>query len=96
MKNNEKKYSWQICQDEYLNQKFCELHQTLVNQIAAFCNEHNIEIDDVHLDIDGLRDTIKFGQWTAATDSSMTMYRFDDEHPYQQNLVDVEPFLCNM
>ena len=96
MKNNEKKYPWQICQDEYLNQKFCELHQTLVNQIAAFCNEHNIEIDEVHMGIDGLRDSIMFGEWTAATDSSLTMYRFDEEHPYRQNLADVEPFLCNM
>lgn len=96
MESNEKKYPWQFCQDEYLNQKFCEFHQNLVNQIVDFCVEHNIEIDDVHLDIDGLRDSIRFGQWTAATDSSMTMYSFDEEHPYKQNLANVKPFLCNM
>lgn len=91
-----KKYHWQTCQDEELNKKFCVLHHTLVNQIVEFCLENDIKIDDVHLDIDGLRYSIKFGQWTAATDSSLTMYRFDEEHPYKQNLADVEPFLCNM
>ena len=96
MESNEKKYPCQFCQDEELNQKFCEFHQALVNQIVDFCAEHKIEIDDVHLDIDGLRDSIRFGQWTAATDSSMTMYRFDEEHPYKQNLANVEPFLYNM
>ena len=58
--------------------------------------ENDIKIDDVHLDIDGLRDSIMFGQWTAATDSSMTMYRFDEEHPYKQNIAGVDPFLCGM
>lgn len=96
MKNNEKKYSWQTCQDEELSKKFCILHDMLVEQIIEFCLENGIKIDDVHLDIDGLRDSIMFGQWTAATDSSMAMYSFDDEHPYRQNLADVEPFLCNM
>ena len=95
MENNEKKYPSQICQDEYLNQNFCNLHRAIVNQIVAFCNEHHIEIDDVHLVIDSLRDSIMFGEWTAATDSSMTMYRFDEKTPYRQDY-DIVPFLCNM
>lgn len=96
METNEKKYPWQICQDEDLNKKFCELHHKLVEQIIYFCLENNLKIDDVHLDIDGFRDSINFGQWTAASDSSMVMYRFDDEHPHKQNRLKIEPFLCNM
>ena len=92
----EKKYPWQTCQDEELDKKFCELHHTLVEEIISFCLGNNLMIDDVHLDIDGLRDSIMLGEWTAATDSSMTMYRFDKEHPYKQNLEDVEPFFCDM
>ena len=92
----EKKFGWQICQDEGMNEKFCELHHALVEKIIDFCVENELEIDDVHLDIDNFRDSIRFGQWTAASDSSMTMYRFDDEHPYRQNLSEVKPFLCNM
>jgi hypothetical protein len=91
-----KKYPWQTCQDDELDKKFCVLHHTLVNQIVEFCLENDIKIDDVHLDIDGLRDSIMFGQWAAATDSSMTMYRFDDEHPHRQNRSEIEPFLCSM
>lgn len=96
MENNKKNYPWQTCQDDELYKKFCVLHYKLVEQIIGFCLENNLKIDDVHLDIDGFRDSIMLGQWTAATDSSMTMYRFDEEHPYKQNLADVEPFLCNM
>ena len=93
--NNEKKFPWQICQDEELNQKFVELHKTLVNQIVEFCKDNNLEIDDVHVSADGLRDSIKYGYWTPASDSSMTMYRFDDETPYRQDY-DIVPFLCSM
>ncbi len=92
----EKKFGWQICQDEGLNEKFCELHHTLVEQIIVFCKDNNLEIDDVHLDIDGFRDSIQFGQWTAASDSAMTMFRFDEEHTHRQNRSEVEPFLCSM
>ena len=96
IKKSKKKYPWQTCQDDELDKKFCVLHHKIVEQIIDFCLENNLKIDDVHLDIDGLRDSINFGQWTAATDSSMAMYRFDDEHSYKQNLADVEPFLCDM
>ena len=96
MQNSEKKYSWQTCQDEELNREFYKLHHSIVNQIIAFCKEHNVEIDDVQLSADGLRSSIEYGEWCPGSDSSLTMYRFDNEHPYRQNLSMVEPFLCSM
>ena len=43
MKNNEKRYFWQTCQDEELNKNFCELHQTLVEQIIEFCIDRALQ-----------------------------------------------------
>ena len=48
------KYYGQQCQDEVLNKKFRELHHKLVNEIIAFCKENNIEIDEFHLNADGV------------------------------------------
>ncbi len=87
MENEEKKFSWQTCQDEELNKKFYELHKTLVNQIAEFCKDNNLKIDEVSLSVDGLQNSIPYSEWTAATDSSMTMYNVDWT---------CEPFLCSM
>ena len=77
----EPKYSWQQCQDEELDKEFSELHKKIVNEVIAFCKEHNLEIDEFHLGADGVKWFIQFGKWTPATDSSFSLNRNGEEKP---------------
>ena len=59
--------------DPELHKAFGELHTKLVNEVIAFCKEHNLEVDELSLGIDGIRGSRDFGEWTCCTDSSMAM-----------------------
>lgn len=68
--------------DPELHKAFSELHEKLVNEIIAFCKEHNLrDVDEVSLYADGLIGSMEDGKWTCSTDSSMTMIevRKDEE-----------------
>lgn len=71
----ESKKTWQKCQNEEINEKFSKLHSKLVNEIITFCKENNIEIDEFSLSADGVRESIKYGEWCPSTDSC---FRFDE------------------
>ena len=82
------KYFGQQCQDDEINKKFRELHKKLVNEIIAFCKENNIEIDEFHLNADGVAGSIPYGEWQPCTDSCLS---FDiSTNPWE------EPFLSSM
>ena len=74
------KYYGQQCQDEVLNKKFRELHHKLVNEIIAFCKENDIEIDEFHLNADGVEGSIPYGQWEACTDSCLSFEKFSEDY----------------
>lgn len=76
----DKKYFGQQCQDEVLNKKFRELHKKVVNEIIAFCKENNIEIDEFHLNADGVAGSIPYGEWQPCTDSGLSFDKFTDEY----------------
>lgn len=76
----DKKYPMQICQDDNLTRKFRELHKELVNKIISFCKENNINIDEFHLNADGVDGSIPYGEWQACTDSRFSMIKFTDEY----------------
>ena len=76
----DKKYPLQVCQDDDITKKFRDLHYEIVNKIISFCKENNINIDEFHLNADGVRDSIPYGEWTSATDSSFSMIKFTDEY----------------
>lgn len=63
------KYFYQHCKDEKVIEAFRELHINLVNKVIIFCKEHNIDIDELSLNANGLKTSIKEGYWTPATDS---------------------------
>ena len=84
----DKKYFGQQCQDDEINKKFREFHKKLVNEIIAFCKENNIEIDEFHLNADGVAGSIPYGQWEACTDSCLSFDKFTDSWK--------EPFLISM
>ena len=76
----DKKYPMQICQDDNLTRKFRELHEELVNKIISFCKENNISIDEFHLNADGVKGSIPYGEWQSCTDSAFSMIKFTDEY----------------
>ena len=85
------KYYGQECQDDELNEKFRNLHRDLVNTIIKFCKDNDLEIDEASLRIDGLKDSIPFGEWQACTDSSLVFYTNN------RNLKEIQkPFIYSM
>lgn len=74
------KFPMQKCQDEELTMKFRALHLEIVNKIISFCKENNIDIDEFHLNADGLHDSIKYGSWQSCTDSAFSMIKFTNEY----------------
>ena len=55
----EPKYCWQQCQDEELNREFSELHKKIVNEVIAFCKEHNLSYNMILQMLKGYKPTIK-------------------------------------
>ena len=72
----------QKCKNEELSLKFGDFHKELVDNIINFCIKNKIRIDSFHLDADGLVDSIDYGSWCPATDSSFTMY--DEDKRYNE------------
>ena len=73
MEQEDKKYPCQECQDDEINSAFRNLHHKLVDEIIKFCKNYNVEIDDFHLNADGVLGSIPYGQWQACTDSALTL-----------------------
>ena len=52
-----------------------DLHERLVQTAIDFCRDNNIsEIDEIWFGVDGLQDSVEYGEWTPGTDSSMTLF----------------------
>ncbi len=80
MEQKDKKYPYQECQDDEINSAFRNLHHKLVDEIINFCKKYNIEIDDFHLNADGVLGSIPYGQWQPCTDSALTFIKYSDEY----------------
>lgn len=78
--------------DPELHKAFSDLHAKIVDDIIAFCREHNLNVDEANIHVNGILGSREYGEWTASTDSSMYMYdvKTDDdgwvypdrEHPF--------------
>ena len=90
----EKKYNWQICQEETLTEEFSNLHKKLVNEIILFCKKNNVQIEGFNLSADGICNSIPYGEWTPGTDSSFVMYRLDEINNRGEETV--KPFLYSI
>lgn len=87
-------FSSETNRDTELHKAFSELHHKLVEEIIQFCKEHKLEVDEVHINTDGIRGSRDYGQWTCCTDSSMTMYGIKRDEKYGFTYTDREkPFL---
>ena len=79
--------------EEKLNKTFYELHRKLVKEIINFCKENDTEFDEIHLDVDGLIESIKSGEWSPATDSTLVAYK--DSRTVSDVDRCVDPFLVS-
>jgi len=75
-----RKYFGQQCQDDEINMKFKDLHKKIINEIIAFCKENNIVVDEIHLNADGVAESIPYGEWQACTDSYFGLNKFSNEY----------------
>lgn len=75
-----REFPFQQCQDVEINKKFRELHKKIVNEIISFCKENNIIVDEIHLNADGVAESIPYGEWQACTDSYFSLEKFTDEY----------------
>lgn len=88
-----RKYPYQKCQDDEINNAFKELHENLVNEVISFCNKWGVKIDEVYLHADGLEESCKFGCWQPCTDSTLRFDKFEKDN--NGIYYEYEPFLLN-
>lgn len=56
-----------------------ELHHLFVQTAINFCREKNINgVEEIHFGVDNLKNSIEFGEWTPCTDSSMSIYGYEN------------------
>ena len=77
----EKEYPLQIIQDKETTKAFRELHTKLVNEVIAFCKEHNVDANEFWLHADCIDISAEAGSWQACTDSCFEMYKYDYNEP---------------
>lgn len=73
-------------QDEKINYAFRNLHKNLVDEICGFFRAYGIEANTVMLSIDGLKESIKYGEWHPCTDSSLTVWKKENKTPYLESI----------
>lgn len=80
--------------DPKLHEAFSDLHDKMVNDVIKFCKEHNLDVDELHLNIDGIQGSRDWGEWTCSTDSSMSMYVWErDKDGVLAHINREKPFL---
>lgn len=81
--------------DPELHEAFSKLHEDIVNMVIRFCKEHDLnDVDEFHVGADGIRGSIKYGEWCPCTDSYMSMYNLKHDEKMDWDYVDrEEPFL---
>ena len=56
-----------------------DLHKLLVQTTIDYLRSQNItDVDEVSFGVDGLTASIEYGYWTPGTDSSMSLYGYED------------------
>jgi hypothetical protein len=69
----------QTIETQIPQEKVTELHNLLVNTAVKFLKDNNlIQIDELSLGADGLMTSVGFGEWTPATDSSLSLYGIEN------------------
>ena len=57
-----------------------DLQEALMKTVINFCRERNLtDIDYISFGVDGLQDSVEYGEWTPGTDSSLTAHGYQDD-----------------
>ena len=96
MIENEPKFYGQECQDDATTIAFRKLHESIVNQVIDFCKTYGVEIDEFFLSADGLRSSIEYDEWVPCTDSSFSMYRYEEKDCDLLDKVEKKPYLWSI
>lgn len=57
-----------------------DLQEALMKTVINFCRERNLtDIDCISFGVDGLQDSVEYGEWTPGTDSSLTAHGYQDD-----------------
>lgn len=57
-----------------------DLQEALMNTLINFCRERNLtDIDCISFGVDGLQDSVEYGEWTPCTDSSLAAHGYQDD-----------------
>lgn len=65
-------------------EQYKELHERLALEIISFFKEKGLPNDAFRFDFtfDSLEDSIKFGEWHPSSDSSITLYDYNENILY--------------
>ena len=66
-------------------EELLELHKKLVDIVAQWCNEHNVEIDEFILRTDGFETSCKNGAWHPTADSCLSMFKNGQKKPVMKS-----------
>lgn len=57
-----------------------ELQDAFMTTAINFCKERKLtDIDCISFGVDGLQDSVEYGEWTPCTDSSLTAHGYQDD-----------------
>ena len=57
-----------------------ELQDAFMATAINFCKERNLtDIDCISFGVDGLQDSVEYGEWTPCTDSSLNAHGYQDD-----------------
>lgn len=57
-----------------------DLQNELMNTAIRFCRERNLtDIDRLSFGADGIQDSVEYGEWTPATDSSLVAHGYEND-----------------
>ena len=56
-----------------------DLQKELMNTAIRFCKERNLtDIDILSFSVDGIQDSVEYGEWTASTDSYLVAHGYEN------------------
>ena len=57
-----------------LHTAFALLHKRIVDMVVAFCKEHDLDVDEANLHINGIMGSKDYGKWGSPTDSFFDLF----------------------
>ena len=62
-----------------LQESFNKLHKDVVNMIAEWCYDNEVDCDEISLNADGFNSSCEVGKWHPETDSSFVISKNNEQ-----------------